>query len=208
FLGLQDVAYLELYVGNAKQAAFFFQSVFGFELKGYSGMETGVRDRASYYLEQENIRLIVTAPIDSDSFIAKHLNKHGDGVRDIAMQVKDVDTAYEETVKRGAKSVEEPHDLTDDNGTVRKAAIQAYGDTIHTFIDRSDYSGIFMPGFQEREPMIEAVPTGLHFVDHCVANVELGEMETWVEFYEDVMGFKQYIHFDDEDISTEYSALM
>jgi 4-hydroxyphenylpyruvate dioxygenase len=208
YLGLQDVAYLEFYVGNAKQAAFYFQSVFGFDLEAYSGMETGVRDRASYYLTQENIRFVVTAPINSDTSIMDHVKKHGFGVRDIAMQVKNVDTAYEETIKRGAASVEEPHDLSDDNGTVRKAAIRAYGDTIHTLVDRSNYDGIFMPGFEKQEPFIETEPTGLHFVDHCVANVELGEMETWVDFYRDVMGFKQYIHFDDKDISTEYSALM
>ncbi len=208
FLGLQDVGYVEFYVGNAKQAAYFFQSVFGFELKAYSGMETGVRDRASYYLEQQNIRFVVTAPIDGQSPIMDHLRKHGYGVKDIAMQVKDVDKAYEETIKRGAVGAEEPRDLTDENGTVRKAAIHAYGDTIHTFIDRSDYNGIFIPGFKKRKPFIDTEPTGLHFVDHCVANVELGEMETWVDFYRDVMGFKQYIHFDDKDISTEYSALM
>lgn len=208
-LGLQDVDYIELYVSNAKQATYFFESVFGFELKAYSGLETGVRDRASYYLEQGNIRLVLTAPLNSSSPISKHIAKHGDGVKDIAMHVEDVDSAYKETVKRGARSVEEPHDLTDENGTIRKAAIATYGDTIHSFISRVDYDGIYMPGFQPKESTLKNVdPVGIEFIDHCVGNVELGKMEEWVDFYRDVLGFTQYIHFDDEDISTEYSALM
>lgn len=207
-LGLQDVDYVEFYVNNAKQAAHYFQSIFGFELKAYSGLETGVRDRASYYLEQGNIRFLLTAPIHSSSPIVDHVAKHGDGVRDIAMLVEDVDRAYEETIKRGATSVEEPHDLSDKNGTIRKAAIATFGDTIHSFVDRANYDGLFMPGFEEIESKLDVEPAGLHFVDHCVGNVELGEMDTWVDFYRDVMGFKQYIHFDDKDINTEYSALM
>ncbi|HET6527868.1 MAG TPA: 4-hydroxyphenylpyruvate dioxygenase [Balneolaceae bacterium] len=208
YLGLQDVDYVEFYVNNAKQAAYFFQSVFGFELKAYSGLETGVRDRASYYLEQGNIRFLLTAPVISTSPIVDHVAKHGDGVRDIAMHVEDVDRAYKETMKRGAESVEEPHDISDENGTVRKAAIKTYGDTIHTFINRANYDGAFMPKFEAREPTFDVEPAGLHFVDHCVGNVELGKMDAWVDFYKDVMGFKQYIHFDDKDITTEYSALM
>ena len=207
-LGLQDVDYIEFYVNNAKQAAHFFQSIFGFDLKAYCGLETGIRDRASYYLEQGNIRFLLTAPITSSSPIVDHVAKHGDGVRDIAMHVEDVDRAYEETVKRGARSVEEPHDLSDEHGTIRKAAIAIYGDTVHSFINRTDYDGPFMPGFEARESKPKVEPAGLHFVDHCVGNVELGKMNDWVDFYRDVMGFKQYIHFDDKDITTEYSALM
>ena len=207
-LGLQDVDYIEFYVNNAKQAAHFFQTIFGFELKAYSGLETGVRDRSSYYLEQGNIRFLLTAPINSSSPIVDHVAKHGDGVRDIAMHVEDVDRAYKETTKRGARSVEEPHDMEDENGTIRKAAIAIYGDTIHTFINRAEYGGVFMPKFESRTSTVDVEPAGLHFVDHCVGNVELGKMNEWVDFYRDVMGFKQYIHFDDEDINTEYSALM
>lgn len=208
-LGLQDVDYIEHYVSNAKQACHFYQSVFGFELKGYSGLETGVRDRVSYYLEQGNIRFVVTAPLTSSSPIATHVAKHGDGVRDIAMHVRDVESAYRETVKRGAQSIREPHELSDEHGIIRKSAIATYGDTIHTFINRVDYNGIFMPGFEEKEsPLAEVNTVGVQYVDHCVGNVELGMMNEWVDFYRDVMGFTQYIHFDDEDISTDYSALM
>jgi len=208
-LGLQDVDYIEFYVGNAGLAAFFYQSVFGFELKAYSGLETGSRDRVSYYLEQYNIRFVVTSALSGNSPIARHVARHGDGVRDIALHVEDVDRAFEESVKRGAKSVEEPHDRKDENGLIRKAAIGTYGDTIHSLVSRVDYDGIFMPGFEERESPLNAVdPVGIQFVDHCVGNVEQGKMNDWVAFYRDVMGFTQYIHFDDKDISTEYSALM
>lgn len=208
-LGLQDVDYVEHYVSNAKQASHFYQTVFGFELTAFSGLETGNRDRVSYLLEQGNIRFLLSSSLNSSSPIAKHVAKHGDGVRDIAMHVEDVDRAYRETVKRGAKSVEEPHDLKDEHGTIRKAAIATYGDTIHTLIDRSEYDGIFMPGYEAAEsPLRNIEPVGIQFVDHCVGNVEKGNMNKWVDFYRDVMGFTQYIHFDDKDISTEYSALM
>lgn len=207
-LGLQDVDYIEHYVSNARQAAHFYITVFGFELKAYAGLETGVRDRASYYLEQENIRFVLTAPLNSNSPISKFVHQHGDGVKDIAMMVEDVDRAFNESVKRGAVAVQEPHNLTDDNGTVRKAAIKTYGDVIHSFIDRSRYNGIFLPGYQPKESPIKAKPVGVQFVDHCVGNVELGKMEDWVDFYRDVLGFTQYISFDDKAISTEYSALM
>ncbi len=207
-LGLQDVDYIEHYVGNAKQAAHFYQSVFGFEMKAFSGLETGVRDRVSYYLEQGNIRFVLTGALTFDSPIARHVARHGDGVRDIAMHVEDVDRAYRESVKRGAESVEEPHDLSDEHGTIRKAAIRTYGDTIHSLISRVNYDGIFLPGFEPRESPLEAEPVGVQYVDHCVGNVQLGRMNDWVDFYRDVMGFTQYIHFDDRDISTEYSALM
>lgn len=208
-LGLQDVDYIEHYVNNAKQASHFYQTVFGFQLKAFSGLETGTRDRVSYLLEQGNIRFLLTAPLNSNSPIAKHVALHGDGVRDIAMHVRDVDRAYKETVKRGARGVEEPHDLKDEYGRIRKAAISTYGDTIHTLIDRSGYDGPFMPGFQTAEsPLKDIEPVNVQFVDHCVGNVEKGKMNDWVDFYRDVMGFTQYIHFDDNDISTEYSALM
>jgi 4-hydroxyphenylpyruvate dioxygenase len=208
-LGLQDVDYVEHYVGNAKQAVHFYQTIFGFELVAYSGLETGSRDRASYYLEQNNIRFVLTSSLKSDSPIAKHVAKHGDGIRDIAMHVEDVDRAYKETLKRGATSIEEPHDMVDEFGTLRKAAIATYGDTIHSLINRVDYNGSFMPGFVEKETALKGVePVGIQFVDHCVGNVEEGKMNDWVDFYRDVMGFTQYIHFDDKDISTEYSALM
>ena len=208
-LGLQDVDYIEHYVGNAKQAAHFYQTVFGFELKAYSGLETGNRQSVSYYLEQNNIRFVLTSALTEDSPIARHVAKHGDSVRDIALHVEDVDRAFEGAVKRGARAVEQPHGLEDEHGIIRKAAISTYGDTIHSLISRVSYDGTFMPGFKARESTIKGVePVGVQFVDHCVGNVEEGKMNEWVDFYRDVMGFTQYIHFDDKDISTEYSALM
>lgn len=208
-LGLQDVDFVEHYVGNAKQASHFYQTVFGFELKAYSGLETGNRDRVSYLLQQGNIRFLVTSSLNSNLPIADHITKHGDGIHDIAMHVENVDRAYKETVKRGAEGVEDPHDLEDEHGTIRKAAIATYGDTIHTLINRSNYDGIFMPGFEPADSPIKKInPVGVQYVDHCVGNVEKGKMNDWVDFYRDVMGFTQYIHFDDKDISTEYSALM
>ncbi len=208
-LGLQDIDYIEFYVGNAKQAAYYYQNVFGFQLSGYCGLETGVRDKVSYYLEQGNIRFILTSALNSSSPIAKHVAKHGDGVKDLAMLVEDVDRTYSETVKRGAKGLEKPHDIKDENGIIRKAAIAAYGKTVHTFINRSSYNGLFMPGFELKESTIgDSTPVGIQFVDHVVGNVELGKMNEWVAFYRDILGFTQYISFDDKDISTEYSALM
>ncbi|MGM0589663.1 MAG: 4-hydroxyphenylpyruvate dioxygenase [Bacteroidota bacterium] len=210
-LGLEDIDYIELYVNNAKQAAHFYQTVFGFELVGYSGLETGQRDRSSYYLEQGNIRMILTAPMNSGSPIAQHVFKHGDGVKDVAMHVKDVESAYKETLNRGAEGVEEPHEIKDEHGTIVKAAIKTYGETIHTLINRKDYDGLFMPGFTDAPETLKQTSresVGVEFVDHIVGNVELGKMNHWVDFYRDVLGFSQYIHFDDEDISTEYSALM
>ncbi len=207
-LGLQDVDYVEHYVNNAKQAAHYYQTTFGFELKAFAGLETGVRDHVSYYLEQGNIRFVITAPLNSSSPIADFIYRHGDGVKDIAMHVEDVDRAFNESVKRGAEIVEEPHDLTDKNGTIRKAAIKTYGDVIHSFINRQNYSGIFMPGFIESKSLLDVEDVGVQFVDHCVGNVELGDMDKYVAFYRDVLGFTQYISFDDKDISTEYTALM
>lgn len=207
-LGLRDIDYVEFYVGNSKQAAHYYQTVFGFQLIGYSGLETGNRNSVSYMLEQGNIRFILTSGLKSDSPIAKHVLQHGDGVKDLAMLVDDVDKAHEETVKRGAKSLEKPHDVEDKKGKIRKAAISTYGETIHTFINKDNYQGKLMPSFTSLESQIKISPVGIQFVDHVVGNVELGKMNDWVAFYRDVMGFTQYISFDDKDISTEYSALM
>ncbi len=207
-LGLQDVDYIEHYVSNAKQAAHYYMTMFGFELKAYSGLETGVRDRSSFYLEQGNIRFVLTAPLNSSSPISEFIHKHGDGIKDIAMHVEDVDRAFNESVKRGAVAVEAPHTISDETGTIRKAAIKTYGDVIHSFINRSEYNGIFLPGYAAKESTLKSSSVGIQFVDHCVGNVELGKMDDWVAFYRDVLGFTQYISFDDKDISTEYSALM
>lgn len=207
-LGLVDIDAIELYVSNAKQAAHYYQTVFGFELVGYAGLETGVRDRASWVMRQGNIRFVLTSPFTGDSPIAEFVRLHGDGVKDISMAVKDVERAFRECVKRGARPAMEPTEFSDDQGTLVKAAIHTYGDTLHSFVDRSRYEGLFMPGYQPRTSNSPSAPVGLHYVDHCVGNVELGKMEHWVDFYKDVMGFTQYIHFDDNDIATEYSALM
>ncbi len=200
--------YVEFYVGNAKQASHFYQSAFGFQLTGYQGPETGVRDRASYLLTQNKIRFVITTPLGPDGDIADHVRRHGDGVRDIALWVDDARDAYAKALARGAESAAAPRVLRDGEGEVVVAAIKIYGDTIHSLVERSNYRGVFMPGFERRDPHYQAAPTGLLHVDHCVGNVELGRMNTWVGFYERVMGFKNLISFDDEDISTEYSSLM
>ena len=200
--------YVEFYVGNGKQAAHYYQTAFGFQLVGYRGPETGVRDRASYLLPQNKIRLILTTPLGPDGPIAEHVRKHGDGVRDIALWVDDARDAYKKAIERGAKSVQEPKVLKDDQGEVVVAAIGIYGDTIHSIVERRNYKGLFMPGFVAKKPHYQPSETGLLYVDHCVGNVELGQMNVWVKFYEDVMGFKNLISFDDADISTEYSSLM
>ena len=206
FLIIRGTDHVEFYVGNAKQAAYYYAHAFGFAVVAYSGLETGVRDRASYVLQQGKVRFVLTAPLQPDGAIAEHVHRHGDGVRDIALDVENVDRAYEGTTKRGARSIQEPHDVTDENGTIRRAAIATYGDTIHSFIDRSKYRGIFLPGFK---PTGMAATDGpLLYVDHMVGNVALGDMNRYVAYYRDVMGFSQWQHFDDNDISTEYSALM
>ncbi|TNE73923.1 4-hydroxyphenylpyruvate dioxygenase [bacterium] len=207
YLGLVDIDHVELYVNNAKQAAHYYKTVFGFHVVGYSGLETGVRDRASYLIQQGNIRLLLTSSLIPDSAIAEHCRVHGDGVKDIAFSVEDVNRAYSEAIKRGAVGVLEPTVFKDENGTIIRAAIKTYGDTIHSLIDRSQYRGFFLPKFNEREELSQHT-VGLEYLDHCVGNVGWGEMETWVDFYRDVLGFSQYIHFDDNDIATEYSALM
>jgi 4-hydroxyphenylpyruvate dioxygenase len=209
FLPINGTDYIEFYVGNAKQAAYYYQSAFGFRIIGYRGLETGSRTAASYLLQQGKIRFVLTTPLTPDSFIAEHIKRHGDGVRDIAMWVDDAAYSFEETVRRGAKSVREPEVLEDEHGRIVRASIATYGDTIHTFVERKDYHGLFMPGFVAWEnPYWNPGPVGLKYVDHCVGNVNLGEMNTYVDFYANVLGFKNLLSFDDKDISTEYSALM
>lgn len=200
--------YIEFYVGNAKQASHFYRSAFGFEVVGYRGPETGTKDRASYLLQQDKVRLILTTPIKSDGAIADHVHKHGDGVRDIALWVDDARNAFKLAVERGAQPAMEPTVMKDESGEVVIAAIHLYGDTIHSLVERNDYKGLFMPGFVPFSSPVEVNPVGLKYVDHCVGNVELGAMNKWVEFYEHVLGFVNILSFDDKTISTEYSALM
>ena len=209
FLPLNGTDYVEFYVGNARQAAHYYRTAFGFSLAAYRGPETGVRDRASYVLVQNKIRFVLTTALQPEHEVAEHVRAHGDGVRDIALWVDDAEAAWRETTKRGARSVREPETVRDDAGEARLSAIATYGDTIHTFVERSRYGGAFLPAFVkvEGEDRI-ARPAGLKHVDHMVGNVGWGEMNRWVEFYRDVMGFKMFKHFDDKDISTEYSALM
>ncbi|RMH52345.1 MAG: 4-hydroxyphenylpyruvate dioxygenase [Bacteroidetes bacterium] len=209
FLPINGTDYIEFYVGNARQAAHFYRTAFGFEIVGYRGLETGSRETTSYLLRQGKIRFLLTAPLTPDSFVARHVLRHGDGVRDIALWVDDARAAFEETVRRGAIPVYEPEVLEDEHGRIVRAAIATYGDTIHSFIERRNYDGLFMPGFVAWDnPYAETTPVGLKYVDHCVGNVNLGEMEAYVRFYAEVMGFRNLISFDDKTISTEYSALM
>ncbi|HXB68298.1 MAG TPA: 4-hydroxyphenylpyruvate dioxygenase [Candidatus Acidoferrales bacterium] len=209
FLPLNGTDYIEFWVGNARQAAHYYRAAFGFRLAAYRGPETGVRDRASYVLVQDKIRFVLTTPLQPDHAIADHIRLHGDGVRDIALWVDDAEAAWRETTRRGARSAREPETLRDEHGEVRISAIAIYGDTIHTFVERRNYSGAFLPGFTavEKEDVVSQ-PVGLKYIDHTVGNVGLGEMNRWVDFYRDVMGFRMFKHFDDSDISTEYSALM
>jgi 4-hydroxyphenylpyruvate dioxygenase len=208
FLPLNGTDHVEFYVGNAKQSAYYYQSAWGYELIAYAGPETGVRDRASYVLRQGKITFVLTSSILPDSEISKHQQYHGDGVKVLALWVDDARKSYEETTKRGAKGVMEPTVLKDADGEVVVSAIQTYGETIHKFVERKNYKGIFLPGFVAKKSNVAIKSVGLKHVDHCVGNVELGKMDEWVKFYEDVMGFKLIITFDDKDISTEYSALM
>ena len=206
FFPVRDVDHLEFYVGNAKQSSYYLARAFGFKIVAYSGLETGNREKVSYVLVQKNMRFVVSGALSSDNRIAEFVKTHGDGVKDVALLVDDVDKAYSEAVKRGAVAIAPPVELTDENGTLKKAVIGTYGDTIHTLVERKNYKGAFMPGFQKVEFNIPFEESGLIAVDHVVGNVE--KMEEWVSYYENVMGFKQMIHFDDDDISTEYSALM
>jgi len=227
-LGLKKIHHVEFYVGNAKQAEFYYRKAFGFSRAAYSGLETGNRETTSYLVRQNRVNFVLTTPLSPEHPAAEHIKQHGDGVRDIAFQVEDADHAFNEAVKRGATAIAEPRDLSDENGSVRHAAIATYGDTIHSFysydsgrsatgngngqgnpksqIRNPKYGGVFLPGFVPQELAGEEV--GIQLVDHIVGNVELGKMNYWCDFYRDVLGFFRYITFDDKDISTEYSALM
>jgi 4-hydroxyphenylpyruvate dioxygenase len=208
FLPLQGTDYVEFWVGNAKQAAHYYKTAFGFQSLAYSGPETGVRDRVSYAIRQNKLTFVLTTALRPNNPIADHVAFHGDGVKFLALKVEDATSAWKETTKRGGKSYLEPTTLKDDNGRVVMSGIHTYGDTVHLFIERGDYSGVFMPGFRKWESDYNPAETGLLYVDHCVGNVGWNQMNPWVKFYEDVMGFRNILTFDDKDISTEYSALM
>ena len=209
FLPLLGTDFVEFYVGNAKQAAYFYQAAFGFDLVAYAGPETGLRDRASYVLQQGKVRLVLTTSLLPDSEITRHVAAHGDGVKVMALWVDDARRSFKETTTRGAKPAFEPYTIEDEHGSATLAGIYTYGETIHTFVERKDYRGPFLPGFVARKGLApQGAPVGLLHIDHCVGNVGWGEMNQWVKFYEDVMGFKLLLTFDDDDISTEYSALM
>lgn len=209
FLPIHGTDHIEFYIGNAKQAAHFYRSAMGFNLVAYCGPETGTRDHVSYVLEQGKIRFVLTTPLHPSGEISDHIFRHGDGVKSIALTVEDAQAAWEATTSRGARGIQAPVTLEDDRGKARVSSIAVYGDTIHTFIERRNYFGTFLPGFADVPgPDLIAPPTGLLHIDHVVGNVGWGQMNTWVEFYERVMGFRMFKHFDDQDISTEYSALM
>ena len=208
FLPINGTDYVEMYVGNAKQAAFYYKTAFGFQDCAYMGLETGCRDRTSYVLKQGKIRLVLTTPFDPESDIARHLNLHGDGVRVIALWVEDAYDAFEQTVKRGAKPFCTPETIKDEFGEIRRSGIHTYGDTVHMFIERKNYKGVFLPGFEANDSEYKPGVTGLKYIDHMVGNVELGQMNIWADFYARTMGFANLITFDDKDISTEYTALM
>jgi 4-hydroxyphenylpyruvate dioxygenase len=208
FLPLNGTDHLEFYVGNAKQSAYYYQMAWGYKLVAYAGPETGVRDRASYVLQQEKIRLVLTTSLVPNSDITNHQAQHGDGVKFLSLWVDDATASFNETVKRGARPFMEPTVIEDEFGSVVVSGIYTYGETVHKFIERKNYAGAFLPGYKAVTNAMEVTPVGLKYVDHCVGNVELGKMNDWVEFYENVMGFKLLLTFDDKDISTEYSALM
>jgi len=208
FLPLQGTDYVEFYVGNAKQAAHFYKTAFGFQSLAYAGPETSVKDKVSYVIRQNKLTFVLTTPLRTDNPIADHIYKHGDGVKFLSLKVQDATDAWEQTTKRGGKSFLEPTILKDDNGEVVISGIHTYGETVHLFIERKNYNGIFMPGFAAWKTDYNPTETGLEYVDHCVGNVGWNQMNPWVKFYEDVMGFRNILSFDDNDISTEYSALM
>ncbi len=208
FLPLLGTDYVELYVGNAKQAAHFYKTAFGFQSLAYAGLETGVRDRASYVLKQDKIRLVLTTPLTKESPINAHIRLHGDGVKVAALWVEDATSAFEETVKRGAKPFMEPTTEKDEFGEVVRSGIYTYGETVHIFVERKNYKGVFLPGYREWNSEYKPAPTGLKYIDHMVGNVGWNQMNVWVKFYEDVMGFVNFLSFDDKQINTEYSALM
>ncbi|WP_088339811.1 4-hydroxyphenylpyruvate dioxygenase [Robiginitalea sediminis] len=208
FLPLLGTDHVELYVGNAKQAAHYYMAAWGFQPEAYAGLETGLKDRVSYVLRQDKIRLVLTSPLKPGGDINRHIEQHGDGVKVIALWVDDATRSFEETVKRGAKPHTEPHTLEDAHGKVVLSAIHTYGETLHLFVERSQYSGTFMPGFRPWNPHYRPASVGLKYIDHMVGNVGWNEMNKWCEFYAKVMGFAQLVSFDDKDISTEYTALM
>jgi 4-hydroxyphenylpyruvate dioxygenase len=208
FLPLMGTDYVEFYVGNAKQAAHYYKTAFGFQSLAYAGPETGLKDRASYVIRQNKLTFVLTTPLMKDNEIANHISKHGDGVKVLALKVDDATSAWEETTKRGGKSYMEPMHMKDENGELIMSGIHTYGETVHLFIERKNYDGVFMPGYRKWESVYNPTETGLLYVDHCVGNVGWNQMNKWVKYYEDVMGFKNILSFDDKDISTEYSALM
>lgn len=208
FLPLLGTDYVELYVGNAKQSAHFYKTAFGFQSLAYCGLETGVKDRTSYVLVQDKIRLVLTTPMNGEGPIAEHIKKHGDGVKVVALWVDDATKAFEETTKRGGKPFMEPTIEEDEHGIVVRSGIYTYGETVHIFVERKNYKGIFLPGFKKWESNYNPAPVGLKYIDHMVGNVGWGEMNKWVDYYANVMGFANLISFDDKDISTEYTALM
>jgi len=208
FLPLLGTDYVELYVGNAKQSAHFYKTAFGFQSEAYAGLETGAKDKVSYVLKQDKIRLVLTTPLNPDGPINAHINKHGDGVKVVALWVDDATKSWEETTKRGARSFMEPTVEEDDQGHVVRSGIYTYGETVHIFVERKNYKGVFLPGYKVWKSHYNPEPVGLKFIDHMVGNVDWDEMNTWCEFYGKVMGFAQIISFDDKDISTDYTALM
>lgn len=208
FLPLLGTDYVELYVGNAKQAAYYYQAAWGFQIIAYSGLETGRKDSVSYVLQQDKIRLVLTSPLQPDGDINKHINAHGDAVKVVALWVDDATKSYEETVKRGAKSYMKPTVEEDENGRVVFSGIHTYGETVHVFVERKNYNGVFLPGYMAWNKPYKTETTGLKYIDHMVGNVGWNEMNKWCEFYAKVMGFAQLVSFDDKDISTEYTALM
>lgn len=209
FLPLSGTDYIELYVGNAKQAAHFYKSAFGFQSYAYAGPETGMMEKVSYVLKQHKLFFVLTTPLKNQGSIAEHIYKHGDGIKAVALRVKDAASAWEETTTRGAVSALKPQRMEDENGYVVTSGIKIYGDTVHLFVERENYHGSFLPGFKQWSTThFQPVETGLQYVDHCVGNVGWNQMDTWVSFYEHIMGFKNILSFDDKDISTEYSALM
>jgi 4-hydroxyphenylpyruvate dioxygenase len=208
FLPINGTDYVEFYVGNAKQAAHYYQTAFGFQPLAYAGLETGLKDRSSYVLQQGKIRFILTTSLLPDTFISEHVKEHGDGVRVVALWVDDARKSFEETTKRGAKPFMQPTVQKDENGEVVFSGIHIYGETVHIFVERKNYKGVFLPGYVKWEPEYQPSDVGLKYVDHMVGNVDWGQMNIWTEFYSKVMGFNQLISFDDKDISTEYTALM
>ncbi len=208
FLPINGTDYVELYVGNAKQAAHYYKTAFGFQSLAYAGLETGIKDRVSYVLAQDKIRLVLTTPLKDDGVISQHIAKHGDGVKVIALWVDDARKAFKETTERGAEIYSAPTVMKDKDGEIVTAGIKTYGDTVHIFVERKNYKGIFMPGFEKWESEYNPTPTGLRYIDHMVGNVEMGAMNKWSDFYREVMGFANLVSFDDKDISTEYTALM